>query len=35
MDFANCCIDCTLNNQCLLQEFDEVETCENYERKEE
>lgn len=31
MKFAECCRDCVLNHNCLLQENDHVEDCEEYE----
>ena len=35
MDFAECCKDCVMNNQCLLQDHNEVEYCEDYQTRKE
>jgi len=34
MQYADCCRDCTLNGECLLQDDDSVEECEEYKEDE-
>ena len=30
MEYSRCCRDCVLNNDCLLQKNNDVESCEDY-----
>lgn len=32
MEYAECCRDCVLNHDCLLQENSDVEECEDYKK---
>lgn len=34
MEYADCCEDCVLNGECLMQKDDNVEDCEEYKEKE-
>ena len=34
MRFAKCCKECVLNHNCLLQEYDDVESCSDFQKPE-
>jgi len=35
MEYSKCCRDCALNHECLNQDNDDVESCEEYKKEQE